>query len=290
MTELVLLILLKVVYLIAGLALCFMGKVLIEKKYETTFKGEGSLAKNSFKFTTSSPGLVFLVAGLIIIGVAIFQKSEINETHKEKQTEKGSSTDFELNRYQSLVETTSNIRFAGESELTQFVQTKLIQAKEASIAGNIDEAAVHLSIAVVTQPNILASILADDVYVAVLKHPQFNAIVQARFKLPLIAVNLPSTTLSVIAEEVISGLKQLTTRQKPGDKQSTEARIITKNIPNKSGIESENITFNRLAKLLDISPYILLEVLNSDKGQWILNAPKILGMLDDKINWKIQNE
>lgn len=61
----------KLAYLATGLVVCFIGKGLLEKGISGKFFGEGGGASQSFRIATSSPGLVFLVAGLVIVVVGI---------------------------------------------------------------------------------------------------------------------------------------------------------------------------------------------------------------------------
>ncbi|MBC8376633.1 MAG: hypothetical protein H8E26_11365 [FCB group bacterium] len=295
MSDLMLLVLLKVAYLACGLTLCIIGKNLIKKKFETKFEGEGLIAKTSFKIATTSPGLVFLVAGLIVIGVAIFQQSEISEAYHEATSKNKEWKTQELKTtmtddYDVLVEKIRTIRFAQEADRTQFINTELKQAKDLANAGKVNEAAVHLSIAVVFQPAALANIVSDSAYFSVIKLPQFNTITTARFELPLHTTRLPVNSLSPIAEVVVTGLQTLASRQKLKDEQALEAWTIANLIPITRDIESTKMTVNRLVELLDKSPHVLLEHLSDVNGRWILEDQNILSELEVVINWKIQNE
>lgn len=295
MLELMLLVLLKVAYLATGLTLCIIGKNLIEKKLETKFEGEGSVAKTSFKIITTSPGLVFLVAGLVVIGVAIFQQFEIKEAYqKAMSTEKDrKDTEFKItgaNNYQTLVEKSRTIRFAQDRDRTQFVKAELKRAKELSGVGKVNQAAVHLSIAVVVQPDVVVTIVSDPAYASVLKQPQFNTIAHARFELPLHTASLPTTSLSPMAEEVVARLQTLATRQKLQDEKALEARAIARLIPTTRGTEPKEKTVSRLVELLNKSPHVLLEHLRDTEGRWILEDSEILSALEADIDWKIQNE
>lgn len=68
---------LRVAYLAVGLGLCWIGRSLIERGVSADFKGEGAVARFRFKVVTASPGLVFGVAGLVVIGLAIFRQAQV---------------------------------------------------------------------------------------------------------------------------------------------------------------------------------------------------------------------
>lgn len=279
MLELSLLVLLKIAYLATGLILFVIGKNMIEKKLETKFEGEGSFNKSSFKIATTSPGLVFLVAGLIIIGVAISQEFEISEVEIK-----------ETNNYQTLVEKTRTIHFAEENDTTQLVKAELKQAKELASAGKINDAAVHLAIAVVVQPDVIAIVVPDPEYASILKQPQFNTIAHARFKLPIHNVIMPETSYSALAEEIVERVKTLAARQNLDDGQTNDAEEIARLIPNKGDGEPKSVTIGKLIELLDKSPHILLRQLLDNEKSWILEDSEILTALEVAIDRKIQNE
>jgi len=277
MSELMLLVLLKVAYLATGLTLCVVGKKLIEKKLETKFEGEGSVAKTSFKLITTSPGLVFLIAGLVVIGAAIFQQSQIMEAYSKAEL-------------QTLVEKARTIRFAAESETSRRVEADMKRAQVLAAEGKVDEAAVHLSVAVIIQPDILGVIASDPAYASVLQQRQFNTIVQARFELPLHTISVPTAALSPIAQEVLRQLRTLAKRQELQDAQALEARTIAHSIPSTRGVEPKENIVRRLVELVDKSPHVLLEQLSSTEKRWILDDPELVSALEADLDRRIKNE
>ena len=58
---------LDVAYLATGIALCIIGKGLLEKGISGRFLAEGEIESKKLRIATSSPGLVFLVCGLVIV-------------------------------------------------------------------------------------------------------------------------------------------------------------------------------------------------------------------------------
>lgn len=68
---------LRLAYLGTGLVLCLIGRSLIEQGIVTRFEGQGGAAGVRLRVVTASPGLVFALAGLFVIGLAIFRQVEI---------------------------------------------------------------------------------------------------------------------------------------------------------------------------------------------------------------------
>jgi len=68
---------LRVAYLAIGFGLCLIGRSLIERGVSANFEGQGAITSMRFKVVTASPGLVFGVAGLAVIALAIFRQAEL---------------------------------------------------------------------------------------------------------------------------------------------------------------------------------------------------------------------
>ena len=80
----------EIAHLSAGIALCVLGKALLEKGIRGDFTGEGEVASKKFRLVTTSPGLVFLIAGLAVITATVFTQSEFVQTSNETaRSEKG---------------------------------------------------------------------------------------------------------------------------------------------------------------------------------------------------------
>ena len=80
-------VLLEISYLATGIVLCMIGNSLIKKRISSDFHAEGEFDSKKFKLITSSPGLVFLTMGMIIIIYTIITPSEF----EKKVTEYGYS-------------------------------------------------------------------------------------------------------------------------------------------------------------------------------------------------------
>jgi len=307
MSNLTLLILLKLAYLAAGVALCFIGKRLVEKGYQTKFEGEGAVSSTSVKLVTTSPGLVFLLAGLTVIGIAIFQKSQLSESFRNQgqtpvtpaataaphleapQKSQGpASNSAGKTDLVMLVEKTQTISFASESDDLRLAQTSLRRARKLITQGKVDEAVIPLSVAVILDPSVLRTITSDSAYSQALEQPQFQAIAEARFKLPIAVVEIPSAALSSAAQEILSRLQTLAAREPEQNPKQVEARRLAASLTDNGSTESAAVTTAKLVRILDMSPRVLLDKLQRSDSRWILTRPGIANELENQIDRKIQ--
>lgn len=286
MSELTLLVVLKVAYLGCGLILCLVGKGLIEKKLEANFEGEGSVGKSSFKVVTASPGLIFLVAGLLAIGAAIFQGFEIVDSSKESFTE---STDQSTEKITKLVGKIREIRFINTDLSGPSVNAAINLATEYAVAGNIEESAVYVAIAIVTSPGTLARFHEDKVFVAVLKNPHLNNIIQSRFALPISMPQTPDNQLSTVAVQNLAQLQSLARLESLAADQISLASKKSESIPNIDNQQSEEQTLKILEQILDLSADALLKELSKPHRRWVLENEKIMIKLELAIDLKVRN-
>ena len=66
----------EIAHLTTGILLCVLGKSLLEKGIKGDFLGEGEVVSKKFRLVTASPGIVFLIAGLVVITTAVFTQTE----------------------------------------------------------------------------------------------------------------------------------------------------------------------------------------------------------------------
>lgn len=71
---------LEILYISSGLILCIIGKNMLEKGIKADFSADGEIANKKFRIITSAPGLVFLLAGLVIVVTTITNKSKYTES------------------------------------------------------------------------------------------------------------------------------------------------------------------------------------------------------------------
>ncbi|HZR69749.1 MAG TPA: hypothetical protein VFB01_11920 [Burkholderiales bacterium] len=295
MSDVTLLVLLKAAYLFTGLVLCLVGKSLIEKKLQSRFQGEGSISKSSIKVVTTSPGMVFLVAGFIVIGTAIVQKTEISESYREESSGAQSAGRAKDDRPRTetlrlMAQKARTISFAQQGESSPSVRDMLSRGRSFAREGRLQNAAVQLSMAVVVEPASLTEILDDPALAAAVQQPEFDAIVRARFALPLHPAVLPPGTMSAAAEEVLARLRSVAGRVPRQAAAEREARELARRIPAAAGTEPKRDTIARLISMLEKAPHVLLEKIDSPEQRWMLSDPEIVEALETSVDRRIRNE
>lgn len=80
-------VLLKLANLTAGILLCFVGRGLFERGIKGDFTGEGNVSTVRFRLVTSSPGAIFLLAGLAIVISSIVTQTEFVESSDSRKIE-----------------------------------------------------------------------------------------------------------------------------------------------------------------------------------------------------------
>ena len=130
--ELVFVVLLKLFQLSAGIILCFVGKSLLEKGVRADFFGEGEILSKKLRIITSSPGLVFLVAGLGIIIATIFTQAKIEQVEPGTRTsvrfmDKSQETNLSPNAKEEL-KPTARIVISLASIYADSIDTKSIDS------------------------------------------------------------------------------------------------------------------------------------------------------------------
>lgn len=290
MSELSLLILLKIAYVAVGLVLCLLGKSLIEKKLEVNFRGEGSVGESTFKVVTTSPGLIFLIAGLFAIGAAIFQEFEIVDSSRESADKQAADNSSSALQTSHLLERTRQIRFAGGDQSLVSVDEAIDLASQYAGEGDIERASIYAAIAIVASPASLVRFHQDPAFESVINNPQLVRIIQARFELPLGQPAEPENQLSPLAEQNLGRLQSLARLGSPGKDKNDDAVRVSESIPASEGRQPVAQTFEQLQQVLDLSPAVLLEELRKPQKQWILHSGELMSMLEMAIDSKMSNE
>lgn len=289
MSDLTLLVLLKIAYLVSGLILCLVGKGLIEKKLRANFEGEGSIGESSFKVVSTSPGLIFLTAGFLAIAAAIFQEFKIVDSDIETMVETGTDSMNEGEKITTLVKSIREIRFADADHTEPSLDAAIDLASAYAAAGNIEESAVYVAIAIVTSPATLARFYEDKIFEPVLNNPQLQRIIQSRFALPMSMPEIPGNQLSTLAEQNLAMLQSLARLEAPTDDQISLAWNKSESIPNNPGQQSEVQIFALLEQLLALSSNVLHTELVKPGRRWILHNEQLMLRLEIAIDTKMRN-
>jgi hypothetical protein len=270
LTHTVAAVILEIAYLVSGVILCYLGKGLLEKGITGGFHGEGEIVSNKFKLITSSPGIVYAVAGLVIVTVAVITPAEFADNA-------GTATDGRA----SLEELKGRVTYSrlGQSSPERvFAQQQLESAVAAAAAGSRDQALVAASTAVVVEPAQLLRVLEQSELRGVIDDTRFVTLVNARFALP----NETSPTPAPIGTALLGDLR-LYLNLRPELLRATKPAKRDEPFPAATNAEARAITRDRLLRLLNDDPATLLDSLNDTQNQWVLREPELVEPLQARL-------
>jgi len=143
---------LRLAYLAAGLILAHIGRGLLEKGIRGDFAGEGEIASRKFKIITSSPGILFLIAGLGIVIAAIITPSEFIQQYSGGNT-KQVETD-KLKRLAGNYIKSRMVKNGSQGDVERFSNWHFGRAVILADQKEIEAAEAHLIMAVVLDPQL----------------------------------------------------------------------------------------------------------------------------------------
>ncbi len=257
-----------------GLTLCLFGKVLLEKGISGGFQGEGNVASNQFKIVTSSPGLVFAVAGLVVIGIAITKENRLDSvigTFGDSSATAGPSLD-------QLAQQVS-VRMLGSSSDLTFAQEKFEEAVSRAQIGDLDAARVLLSQAIVVQPELLRQALDSSDLEEIVVDGGFAEITRQRFAMIIDhPADLRSST-PAMASELLSRLRVHAMRTMTAGPAPNDVTTLVDEVPKRGGEESTEATLSTLTRIVEEDPEALVDLLEDPEYEWITNNQQIVGGL-----------
>jgi hypothetical protein len=278
---------LKISYLLTGLAVCFIGKDLLIKGISSKFTAEGETSSKKLRIITTSPGLVFLIAGLTIIVTAIYRQTSFDETMfaNNKPTESESTqtrqdvskTDSNaVSDIKQMAKRITSYRLAAQSEEGQIANRFYDLCKQNLESGNKNIAADYFAKALSINPNVFETALKDKELNEIVNAPLMNSFIRTRLQIVLNAQ--AEQPLSPEAQTVISKLS-IYSLTVPEVQNKTSADSIIVNIPLRAGIESSQLTLFRIKSLSKENPRALVNVLKNPKYRWLLQDKEIFGWL-----------
>lgn len=270
-------VILEIAYLITGITLCFIGKGLLEKGITGDFAGEGQIASKKFRIVTSSPGLVFLVCGLIIVFTAITTQVKFSEKDSIPLPK---NNDSELVPLAVLAGTVRTSVLAQSSPDMQFAMRQYENSLRKAMANDISTATIYLTRAIVLSPELLTKALAAPELKHVVRDPVFQTIVRDRFKLPLEFEDNQSSLDAAILSRLRLYIVQRTMNEEMFENVETELSQF----PEHQQLETETVTANRLLSLLSKNPRELLNLLENPKHSWILQSDGLASLLRKKLS------
>ncbi len=259
---------LKIAYLATGIILSLLGKSLIEKGVTATFSGEGALASTKIKILTSSPGLVFAISGLIVIGTGIVTPAVYRELPPGTELEK-------------LAENLVESRLARSPPGGRLALDLFEHAVHTAQQNHPRQALTYLVEAVVLQPQLLRRALKTPELQSAVRDPIFETIVRERFKLPLTVAQLASP---VTPRPLLGYLRVYTATRLAHGEEFEEVAPETAAFPATAGVELASATLARLESLLVRNPLVLIELLEDAQFRWILENEVLVGGLRAKVD------
>jgi hypothetical protein len=271
-------VILELAYLGTGLGLCFIGKGLLEKGITGDFAGEGQIASKKFRIVTSSPGLVFLICGLLIVFTAITTQAKFSEP----VTDNGSKNPASL---KVLAGTISTSYLAQSSPDMQYALRQYQNSLHSAMKNDMPSATLYLTRAVVLWPGLLRKALANPSLSPVVRDPVFESIVRDRFRLPL-ELNenrLFDDNRSSPEAAILTRLRLYIVQRRMTEETFVNVETEVSQFPEHKQLESESVTANRLLSLLSKNPEELLKLLENPKYSWILQSDRLAAPLRKKL-------
>ena len=186
---------LRLAYLATGLLFCYFGKGLLEKGICGSFSADGAAASNKFKIVISSPGLVFAVAGMVIILMAINRQSIARfPTAGPAKTSKGDTQQADV---------FSGYDLAVPTELGNLAMDRYETAVTAAEQRGLATAKHALMLAVLLDPSLLKNAQENPVLADILQDREFQTILRHRIGVSLSAAQ-EVKELSAKARKILS--------------------------------------------------------------------------------------
>ena len=262
---------LKLTYVVTGLTLCYFGKDMIEKGLSTGFRADGTVASAKFRVATTSPGLVFMLAGLVIVSLAIWRQAEF-----EAGARAGSAS------LAALADQVIVSRFAEPSPEGAFARSQMEAARRALADGDRESALLSLAQAVVLDPGFLKTTLQDEALAPLAADPRFEAMVRARWALAPAAADQPSpeSPQTAAVPPVVGELGMLAV----DSPRSEDVAALADAMPREAGREPVTATAARLRTMVARNPRVLYKLLRQPDYRWILEDDRLVAAVRAGIN------
>lgn len=293
-------VILEVIYVAAGLIICIIGRSLLEKGITGKFAGEGEVASRRFRFVTSSPGLVFLIAGLLIVVVAILTQVNIpvsvgassdgsNEnTSPTGSTQSGHSSRNNLPTAKAPLDQLAQIATftllkseSNAEEERNKAYAYYVEAQNATRGQDRAAALENFVRAIALDPALLKRALKDKTLSTLLRDPKLESYVRARMSVAQKSQHI--NTISANVRQIIAKLEiKAMTGSLDIDENKTDSLI--ERLPQQSGRESVTDTQETLRGLIDHDPAALIDVLEEPEYRWLTEDGAISKWLEANVS------
>jgi len=274
-------VIMEIAYLVTGIILCVIGKRLLEEGISGKFLAEGEVSSKKLRIITSSPGLVFLVAGLVIVSLAIYTKSEFKQLatkHGDTKAEtklpsQNRGAEIDLNR---LVEVMTSYSLAAPSEQSNIADKNFSLAIENAESANWNKASEYLVRAISFDPSKVERALKEQKLRKLVQDSFFVNFARSRLQLALRAQReqpLSDQAMAILAKlDIFAG-------SLPQPSNISRTKEIIASIPTSSGQETSQKTLGRMKALLKENPKALHSLLREQRYRWIFQDPTLLTWL-----------
>ncbi len=269
MDEIVAAVIVKVAYLVSGLVICFIGKSLLEKGITADFHGEGEIASRKLRIVTSSPGIIFLLAGLAVLIVGIRHDTSVGADGVVRLGQ-ATFTDDQLDPAVLIERMRVVNRDAPQEENTRanayFDQAVRCERREA------DANCLELLLkATALDPNLIVQVQESPIQQKRLNDPMFRAYATARMRIYL----QQAAALQPLSNNATGLLARLSflVSQWPSSKTSNEG-IGTAETRLGIGVVDPRL-IEALVTILNSNPKALLYMLKKHDNAWALENEEI---------------
>ncbi|HET9387406.1 MAG TPA: hypothetical protein VFO67_19880 [Gemmatimonadales bacterium] len=273
-------ILLDIAAFATGVLLCYFGKDLLEKGITGSFSGEGQVSSTQFKVLTSSPGLVFALAGLIVIGTAIYRGNELTTQTTAPPSISDGRPDLDQ------LSSSMTIRMLKESPSVQFARARLEDARQWAKAGERASALLQLAQAIVVEPQLLRAALDSAELRAVMADEDFEELVRRRFAL---ASSTPAESAAVVPRlepttgDLVGHLRLFALQRAANGLGFEDTASLVAKVPAGPGTERREATLSTLVELLGRNPNALVRLLEDDRYRWLRQDVAMMEGLRDRL-------
>lgn len=271
----------KLAYLFSGLTLCLVGKSLLEKGISAHFRGEGEIASRKLRIVTSSPGIIFLIAGLAVLVFGIMHETSVEVDGEGKVRFVQSAPDGKRQIDPTIL-------------IDQLRSIHGDAPKDANIRANVYyDAAVRcetfvrdahcgelLLKAVALDPHLIVNAYDSPLFLDRLNDPVFRSYMVARISI-FFQQQVNSKSLSNVAKGILSRL-EFVASQWPASKNTTVG-IVDLRKEFSTGVVDQKVT-QALVSILNSDPNLLYAILTEPAHTWVIENEEIQLALSEALD------
>ncbi len=270
----------KIAYLASGLVLCFLGKGMLEKGIVADFIGEGEVASRKLRIVTSSPGIVFLLAGLTALVIGIRHETSVVSEHGEVRLGRATPDVSGSIDPLILVNRVRELNRTSPREDVERAQGYYDQAGRCEQRDANAQCVELLLKATALDPNLFTAVIDSPLLGKRLQDPVFRTFAVARLQIYL-RQEVSSATLSKSASGMLARIEILAL-QSPASQPSSNVTATARARLDAGTINSALI--DSLVALLESDPGSLHGLLSEPGNAWALEEDDVQIALSQGLN------